>query len=192
MSRRFEVTPGFLLLLLWFARVNGWQLLVTVLLAAAVHESGHYLALRGLGASVSGIRLCALGMVMRVSNRRLSYGGELLALLAGPLANLLAAWLLCRTGKMTAAGAHLVLGAFNLLPLWPLDGGRGLYLAVSWLAGPEAGWQAARWAGSCTAAGLAGGLLYVMYRTGGSLWLAPAVCGALGALWRNVLGNLRD
>jgi len=192
MSRRFEITPGFLLLLLWFARVNGWRLLATVLLAAAVHEGGHYLVLRVQGASVSGIRICALGMVMRTNHDRLSYGGELLALLAGPLANLLAAWLLCRLGQVMAAGAHLVLGAFNLLPLWPLDGGRGLYLAVSWLAGPETGWQAARWAGVCAATGLAGGLLYVMYRTEGSLWLVPAVCGALAALWQSLLGNLRD
>ena len=95
-------------------------------------------------------------------------------------------------GEMTAAGAHLVLGAFNLLPLWPLDGGRGVYLVVSWVAGPEAGWQTARWAGICAAAGLAVGLLYVMYQTGGSLWRAPAVCGALAALGRYVRGNLRE
>ncbi len=34
------------------------------------------------------------------------------------------------------AGAQLVLGAFNLLPALPLDGGRILWLALAWLTEP--------------------------------------------------------
>ncbi|MEI3361131.1 MAG: hypothetical protein V8R75_00350 [Oscillospiraceae bacterium] len=47
------------------------------------------------------------------------------------MANLLSAVVLTALGLEMAAGAHLVLGAFNLLPVRPLDGGRALYLAAA-------------------------------------------------------------
>ena len=79
-----------------------------------------------------------------------------------------------------AAGAHLSLCLFNLLPVRPLDGGRALALGVSALAGPAAGEGAARWAGALTALTLGALSLWLMGRTGGSLWLLPAAAGLLG------------
>ena len=70
--------------------------------------------------------------------------------------------------------------AFNLLPLYPLDGGRALDLLVSWAAGPEAGERAARWSAVVTAAGVCAAAVSVMWSTGGSLWLLPAAAGAVG------------
>ena len=84
----------------------------------------------------------------------------------------------------TAAGAHIVLGIFNLLPIRPLDGGRALYLGTSWLLGPAAGEATARWTGAVTAVVLAAGLGWLMIRSGGSLWLLPAAVGALAAAGR--------
>ena len=148
-----------MLLAAWFALANGWRPLITVLGAAAAHELGHWVVLRGLGAEVTGFRLSALGAVLETDSGRLSYGGELAAVLAGPGANLLAALVLTALGRgrwPAAAGANLVLCAFNLLPIRPLDGGRALYLLASWGRGPAAGELAARWAGTVTAAALAG------------------------------------
>lgn len=179
---RVRVTGGFALLALWFALANGWEPLVTVLGAALVHEGGHWLALRLQGAAVTELRLSALGASMETDSGRLSYGGELAAVLAGPAANLLAALALTIAGKEPAAvGANLVLCLFNLLPIRPLDGGRALYLLVSWPAGPAAGEAAVRWAGSVTAAALAALIGYVIWRTGGSLWLLPALFA--GVYW---------
>ena len=184
---RVQVTGGFVLLTVWFVLANGWKPLVTVLGAAALHELGHWITLRILGAKAAALRLSVLGAAMEVDSGRLSYGGELAAVLAGPAANLLAALILTALGGgrwPAAVGANLVLCAFNLLPVRPLDGGRALYLLVSWAAGPAAGEAAGRWAGTVTAAALSGLIVWVIWKTGGSLWLLPALLASIqwGAL----------
>ena len=181
---RIRVSGGFVLLAGWFVLANGWEPLVTVLGAAAVHEWGHWVLLRMLGAEVTGFRLSVLGAVLETDSGRLSYGGELAAVLAGPAANLLSALALTAVAKgrwPAAVGANLILCAFNLLPIRPLDGGRALYLLTAWLAGPAAGETAARWAGTVTAAALAVLIGGVIWTTGGSLWLLPAL--AAGLYW---------
>jgi len=184
---RVRLTGGFLLLTAWFVLANGWEPLITVLGAAAVHELGHWIVLRRLGAAVTGFRVSALGAVLETDGGCLSYGGELAAVLAGPAANLLAALALTALYENrwpAATGANLILCAFNLLPIRPLDGGRALYLLASWLGGPAAGEAAGRWLGGVTAALLAAALGLVMWRSGGSLWLLPALCACVywGAL----------
>ena len=52
-------------------------------------------------------------------------------------------------------------------------------LLVSWLAGPAAGERAAHWTGAVAASALAAGIAYVIWRTGGSLWLFPALCASV-------------
>ena len=78
-----QVSGGFCLLAAWFALVNGGQLLAMVALGCAVHELGHYLALRCQGVRVTGLRICVLGAEMTADRSGLSYGGELAAVLAG-------------------------------------------------------------------------------------------------------------
>ena len=167
------MTPGFCLLLAWFAAVNGWGVVLTVLFAAAFHEAGHLLALTLCGAAVRGFRLSAQGAVLDAESSRLSYGREFLCVLAGPAFNLLLAFAAARFRRDALAGASLALCVYNLLPVRPLDGGRAVELAVSWLWGPEAGERTARLcgaAGGLSLACLAGAL---MVYTGGTLWLLP-------------------
>ena len=142
-----RVSVGACLLVGWFAMVNGWQLTALVLSAALAHELGHLAVLRLLGAPVTALRVSVFGAELAADGTGLSYGRELAAVLAGPLTNLLAGLMLAWLDCPAAAGAHLVLCAFNLLPVRPLDGGRALYLLTVWIAGPAAGETLCRWLG---------------------------------------------
>ena len=184
MSRvRVSGSPGFYALLVWFAASNGLRPLLTVLSAALVHECGHWLALRRFGARVRAVRLGVCGAVIESDCA--------LCVLAGPGANLMAA-ILCRAAGNpwpAFAGANLILCAFNLLPVRPLDGGRALELLLTWASGPAAGEYAARWVSAAGALALACGLAYIMRESGGSLWLVPAMAGLLAVSSRECLGR---
>ena len=85
-------------------------------------------------------------------------------------------------------GANLTLGAFNLLPIRPLDGGAALELLTAWRFGPAAGERAARTCGALCAAALSAGLLRLIWASGGNLWLLPAAGGLAAACLKELSG----
>jgi len=191
-SRRVRISVGFCLLLAWFSLANGGALLLSVLGAAAVHEMGHCLALWSCGGRVRCLRLSVFGAVMETDCRRLSYGKEIAALLAGPAANLVGAF--TAAGLRTEwgdvfTGANLALCLFNLLPVRPLDGGRVLELLCACLWSEEAGEWAARVSGLCISLLMCLLLSLLVWRTGGNLWLIPAAVGFGLAAWRESCGK---
>ena len=146
-SAAVRVNASFWLLVLLAAIVSPLTVVAAILTAAALHELGHLAAMRYYGVSVKRFRLTALGAELDApALARLSYGRELIITLAGVTVNLFCAILLALLGLRTwrewpfvFAGAHLVLAAFNLLPVVPLDGARALCLALSFFLGPTAG-----------------------------------------------------
>lgn len=175
-------TLGFLLLLAWFWRLNGLQPLLMILCAAAVHEAGHILVLRLFGAPSGRLRLTPAGGVIQTSDLCLSYPREMIAVLAGPAANLLAGVFLNALSSIypqaaAFAGAHWTLGIFNLLPAAPLDGWRWLQLLLCWGLGPDTGNRIAAVFGCFGAVLLSGTILFLMILSGGNLWLLPAAMG---------------
>ena len=117
----------------------------------------------------------------------LSYGGELLAVAAGPGCNLLLWALLSLTGWPPLdpfAGAHLILGALNLLPVRPMDGGRLLWLLTALCTAPYTADRVAYAVGAAAPAALRALCLYLTLTTGAGLVLLP------GVLWLAVKGVL--
>ena len=135
-SAALTVSPSALVLLAAFLLLSRGLTLPAALLSAALcHELAHVLTLHALHAPPRRLTLSASGAELYVPDlHRLSYGGELLAVAAGPGCNLLLWALLSLTGwppLAPFAGAHLILGALNLLPVRPMDGGRLLWLLTA-------------------------------------------------------------
>lgn len=94
--------------------------LLSAAAAACIHEAGHILSLLLLGGKVRGIRLGPLGAV--IEGEGVSGPAAAVCTLAGPLGSFLTL-LLLRPFPMLAVCGFLQ-GCFNLLPVYPLDGGR--------------------------------------------------------------------
>lgn len=124
--------------------------LATLLLFASIviHELAHsWMAVRA-GIPVPEIRLFLLGGVSRISQEPTSPQVELRVAIAGPLMSFALA-LVCAFLAEAGSGApwmvpailsylawiNVALGVFNLLPAYPLDGGRVLRAIVWWKTG---------------------------------------------------------
>lgn len=116
------VQPELLLLAgLFFALDRGGQL-APCLLAAALHELGHALAVLLAGGSILRLKLGTSGAAMETTP--LSYRREAMCALAGPAVGL--GLLLVRHRVPWLSLWGLVQSLYNLLPIYPLDGGRAL------------------------------------------------------------------
>lgn len=93
-----------------------------VILAAAVHEGSHYIAVRLCGGKIGKFGVGTVGAKLEAF--RLSTGEELICALAGPVGGF-ALMLVSRWLPRTALCAVLQ-SLYNLLPVYPLDGGRAL------------------------------------------------------------------
>ncbi|HKF37677.1 MAG TPA: site-2 protease family protein [Ktedonobacteraceae bacterium] len=134
----------------WFAVLyHGWgtatywivSLIAALLLflAVLVHELAHSLVARARGLTVKNITLYIFGGVSNIEQEPQTPGVEFQMAFAGPLTSLLiggiAYLLLLALGKNTSplaailgylAVMNVLLGVFNLIPGFPLDGGRVL------------------------------------------------------------------
>jgi Zn-dependent protease len=100
-----------------------------------LHELGHSLVAQRLGVSVRSITLLPLGGVALTENLPRRPRDEILIALAGPAVNFLLVLIFFTARASGALGgefityvlvANLMLGGFNLVPAFPLDGGRVL------------------------------------------------------------------
>ena len=126
MGRKIEISFGFMALVCILAWVQ-MELCALFLLAILVHELGHLLAMKLCGISIEHVSVKAAGAVIYGVFR--SYRHELLCAAAGPVSSMLLAILSCRLLPVLSIASGL-LGLVNLLPLYPLDGGRILRAAL--------------------------------------------------------------
>ena len=157
------------------------------------HEMGHAVVARRLGVKVEGITLWIFGGVARLRGDAATPGAEVKIAVAGPLVSLVlavvfgaATFALDATGGPPLiegacawlAGSNAMLLLFNLIPAFPLDGGR---LLRAWL------WQRSgdRYRATSSAALLGRICAFLMIGLG---LVALFTQGALSGLWLIFLG----
>lgn len=137
-----DVSAGALIALALALLILPLRWLLGVVIAAAFHECCHWAAIRLCGGKVTAFHLGSGGAVMAAEN--LSRGKELVCALAGPLGGLLL--LLTVKWFPVLAICALLQSAYNLLPVYPLDGGRALRCAAALLFSPATAAGIAVWA----------------------------------------------
>ncbi|MDQ3690588.1 MAG: site-2 protease family protein [Chloroflexota bacterium] len=134
-----RLIPGWTTSQYWLAGVGTAVLFFASVLA---HEFSHALVARRLGLKVAGITLFIFGGATSIETDSRSARDEALIALAGPAASLLIGGAFLVIGALlpqpeirAIAGwlgvINIVLGAFNLVPGYPMDGGRVLR-AILW------------------------------------------------------------
>ena len=155
------------------------------------HEFGHALVARRCGVEIEEIDLWLLGGVARMSGQPKSAGDELRFALAGPAVTAVVAAIfgvLAAALPSSAPAAlralvdyqleiNLLILGFNLLPAFPLDGGR-VARALLWRRSGDIG------AATNTAAALGRGFGYLLIAFGVFLTFS----GAPGGLWFALIG----
>jgi Zn-dependent protease/CBS domain-containing protein len=124
------------------AAIQGVVFIMLVFLCVLLHEFGHALAARRYGINTPDITLLPIGGLARLDRMPEKPSEELIVAIAGPLVNVVIAALLAPFVSFSDMGkpdvlehfqfgliqqlffANCVLVVFNLLPAFPMDGGR--------------------------------------------------------------------
>lgn len=153
--------------------------LIASIFAAAIHEFCHWVAIRLCGGKVTDFVLGRGGAV--ISAEQLSRGKELLCALAGPIGGLLL--LLAARWLPAVAICAAMQSVYNLLPIYPLDGGRALKCGTSLLLPPNAARKVCSWVQRSCLVLITAGAVYA------SAWLKLGLMPVLLALAVIAKGN---
>ena len=132
-AMKIRIESGFAVFALLVYALVG-ELVWPFFLAAGVHELSHLAAVWLLGGKVKTVTLRFADA--QIMTAPMGYAEEAACALAGPAANLLCCWLF-RFWAPAFAALSLLLGCYNLLPVFPLDGGRALRCVLEWLLSPK-------------------------------------------------------
>jgi Zn-dependent protease len=172
------------------AWAHGMAAAILLFVSVFLHELSHALLARHHHVRVSGIRLHLFGGVSELEAEPPTPRAELMIAVVGPLTSFVLAALSYSLGRVVAgvpwavamtgylAAVNLIVGLFNLVPGFPLDGGRLLRAMLWWWSGNLA-W-ATRWASRA-------GSLFALALI--ALGVARAVGGELvGGAWFVLIG----
>ena len=139
-EKLFRFHPLFLLVGIWYACSGELFLFLLSALVAIQHECAHAFASAQLGYRLNKIVLMPFGAIIDGDLRGISFKDEIYVAACGPLCNLITAaffvalWWLKPTMYAftdTACYSSLAIALVNLLPAYPLDGGRILRCALA-------------------------------------------------------------
>ena len=138
-SLSVNIKPGFFLSLALLIVLLPVQLVLCWLVASIVHELGHLISLKCMRIRLFSLTLDFSGAI--IGTDTMHPFQEIACALAGPLFSL-SILLLLKKFPMVAMFA-LAHSCYNLLPFYPLDGGRSLYNLLVYLKGEVSAIQTA-------------------------------------------------
>lgn len=139
MKKLFKFNPIGLLIWVWLFLVLGVGVATSYLLAILIHELGHYFVAKKLGYKLSRFAFSPYGVELAYFQQNFHAADEIKIALAGPVANLISAFMIVGVWWLQPAAyvfsadfvvVSTVLALMNLLPCYPLDGGR-VFIATS-------------------------------------------------------------
>ncbi len=150
---KLRIHPLFVLMGIFYAITGDFFRFIVYTLTAVIHELGHSIRAGSLGCELNKITLMPFGAVVKGNVDGLSLKDQISVALFGPLVNIAVAilfiavwWGYPETYAYTdiAAEACLSIGVINLLPIFPLDGGRIITCILSDRFGVNKGEKIAR------------------------------------------------
>ena len=158
----FALYPSSYLMLCAFFLLLPLPWVMAWMLASLFHECCHLLALKMMGQPVYSIILTLHGA--KIHTAALSWGQEAVAAWAGPLGELLLAGFYRVYPELAVCS---IFGAlYNLLPLYPLDGGRAVQAVLSGLLPLQTAESIGNRRGWLVLLALAGGSVFLWTRYG--------------------------
>ena len=125
---KIKFKPSFFVLAAFSVLCGVEEYFVTLLILVVLHELCHIFTAGIWGLETRSVTLCAIGAAADINGlESLHITKRIAVALAGPLFNLL----LCPLSPSPIRQMNLALALFNLLPLYPLDGGKILHYIVS-------------------------------------------------------------
>lgn len=121
-SEQGKLSGGFCMITALMLLLVPVKWLLAAILAAAVHELCHYIAIRLCSGKCDGVKLYSFAAHLPLPE--MSRGREVVCALAGPVGGLCLLFLARFMPRVALCAA--MQSAYNLLPIYPLDGGRAL------------------------------------------------------------------
>ena len=147
----FMGTPVYLKYWFFILLLFGVNTFVTLFIGVLIHELAHTFVAKKYKIPVDNVYLSFLNGAAAIDTTYTPYHQTILISVAGPISNLLLSgigWVILHNGGSTTFLAgflsifvyyNLVLGVFNLLPIYPMDGGRITKAICQWVTKPTIG-----------------------------------------------------